>query len=419
MRPQQLRRSIVAVTILAPALIIGCAATSAATQSPSSAPQAGSRWLIGDWMGGRSEDGRLATTWILHVSADADGGLHGVMDDSKDPEKDDALTNITADASTWSAAGEGFTVDGTVSADGKEFHGTYKVTDTVGRLFAKLFGEKPETPFVMHRADAAAFPLRRQDHSYTVDGRSIHYEEVAGATAARVVFIHGSPGEAEDWRSYLTNTGLQHRATLIAVDRPGFGESGAGQVVTDLHQQARLLEPALRQAAGEAGKPVPTIVVGWSEGGPIAAEMAMDYPDEIQAAILEAPAIDPEHDGAQWYNRAADFWPIGKLVSWVMGDGFMWANHEMMPLGTELKAMEPRWKSLKVPVVVVQGMADSLVDPRTADFAERVLPAGSRVVRVPGVDHDVPFTKAALDVLNQELDRVAGSAAQMSAAAGS
>ena len=399
--PSSRRSLTAALWITLAALQSGC--TTSAVAPTANAP--GDDALVGDWMMAIKAELELPTRGLLHISKSSDGQLHVSQDDLSTPEKDEPLPlkNVTVDHGIVSI---GETLHGSMDTDHNRIQGTFKVNGTLDRLLAHVLGDNTELPLVMTRVDPAHPPQRLQGHDYTVAGHHIHYLEVAGSTAARILFIHGSPGEADNWNPYLTDPALQQRATLIAVDRPGFGQSEPGQVITSLRDQARLLEPLLRGSPADAH--IPTILVGWSEGGPIAAEMAMDYPDEVQAALLEAPAIDPEHDGAQWYNHAAAFWPIGKLVSGLMGEGFMWSNQEMMALQPQLKTMEPRWQALKMPIAVIQGEADDLVDPRTADFAQRVLPAKGWIVRVPGVGHGVPFTLTALAALNQTLTDLAG-----------
>lgn len=249
---------------------------------------------------------------------------------------------------------------------------------------------------------------RPQSAYYSVGERRIHYVEMQGNPAARILFIHGTPGSWEGWAHYLADPELRAQATLIAVDRPGFGDSGAGDTAPDLGEQARLLEPLLRGPGG------PTVVVGHSLGGPIAARMAMDFPDEVRAAVLVAPSIDPATESPRWYNEVMTW----QLVRWIMPAEFSWSNREILPLASELKQMLPRWRTLTSPVTVIQGAKDQLVDPRTADFAARVLPGGDTVIRVPGQGHFVLWKKpqvvidAILNVLESSTAKAVQTATQ-------
>lgn len=234
------------------------------------------------------------------------------------------------------------------------------------------------------------FPLppRPEERSYRVEDRTIHYWVIPGGPA-RIVFLHGTPGDWKAWADYLRNPELQLRATLIAVDRPGFGASDPGHMAPTMAEQSRLLAPLLQAPGGG------TLLVGHSLGGPIAAQLAMDHPAEVRGAVLVAPSIDPNTEQPRWYNWLMTF----RLVQWIAPEEFAWSNQEIMPLVDGLKAQSARWKDLRMPITVVQGAKDELVDPRTAAYAERVLPKpNGKVVVVPDQGHFVLWNRPDLVV---------------------
>jgi len=47
------------------------------------------------------------------------------------------------------------------------------------------------------------------------------------APAEAVVFIHGNPGSADDWRGLLPHAGALGRA--VALDMPGYGRADKGR----------------------------------------------------------------------------------------------------------------------------------------------------------------------------------------------
>lgn len=199
---------------------------------------------------------------------------------------------------------------------------------------------------------------------------------------ARVLFVHGSPGTWDAWKSYLTDPDVRAAAHLVAVDRLGFGGSGRGRAEPALAKQAAALAAVLEM--GESAPGPPTIVVGHSLGGPIAARLAMDRPDLVAGLLLIAPSIDPAEEHHRWYNVAG----AARVVQWFLAIDWTVSNRELWPLKEELAAMLPRWKTIRCPTIVVQGLADDLVPPGNADFAERTLPAASsRVDRYPGETH--------------------------------
>jgi pimeloyl-ACP methyl ester carboxylesterase len=242
-------------------------------------------------------------------------------------------------------------------------------------------------------------PPRPALHDITVGDRNIHYAQMDAADAGpRIVFIHGSPGDWQAYAQYLSRPELQKYGPLIAVDRPGYGGSGEGRMVASLAEQARLLAPLLDDPHG------PVIVVGHSLGGPIAAKLAMDYPDKVRGVLMIAGSVDPPLEYPRWYNHLARW----RLVQWIIPQELTDSNHEIYGLQAELKSIEPGWATLRAPVTVVQGTQDDLVDPRTADYVDQQL-AGKphTIIRVPDIGHFVIWkrmdivTKALTDLINQ------------------
>ena len=104
-----------------------------------------------------------------------------------------------------------------------------------------LIPPDPHKAFVGH--DAPRF------HSYAVLGRKIFAAEIGPKDGPPVLFVHGSPGSWGVAASLMTDPTLVERAHLIAIDRPGFGRSGAGLLETSLLRQAAMLKKVLDQAA--------------------------------------------------------------------------------------------------------------------------------------------------------------------------
>ncbi|MEM6793954.1 MAG: alpha/beta hydrolase [Acidobacteriota bacterium] len=216
--------------------------------------------------------------------------------------------------------------------------------------------------------------------SWVVAGRE------PGPGTPTLLFIHGSPGSWRAWRGYLADPGLAARAHLVAVDRPGFGASGRGRFEPSLERQAAAAAaPLLARPGG------PTLVVGHSFGGPVAARLAVDRPDLVDGLLLIAPSLDPDLEEVRWYQRLAQALPF------LVPRDLRTANREILPLAGELEALAVRMPEIRQPVTVLQGLEDRLVPPGNADFAERTLTgAPLEVQRLPGVDHFIPWRRAEL-----------------------
>lgn len=228
-------------------------------------------------------------------------------------------------------------------------------------------------------------------HTYTNGDRPIHYVEISNSTPKPlVIFIHGSPGNWKGWAEYLVDEELIKKAHLIAVDRPGFGQSGKGKVERSLAQQAKDLSALLDKAE----KNQRVILVGHSYGGPLVSRLAMDYPQKITDLIILAGSIDPALEETKWYQYPAQW----RIINWAVPTDLLVTNREILALKSDLIAMLPLWKNIHQRVTVIQGEKDDLVPPANADFAKKELVGAKplEIVRLPNNNHFLPWNQTAL-----------------------
>jgi pimeloyl-ACP methyl ester carboxylesterase len=252
----------------------------------------------------------------------------------------------------------------------------------------------PEITEMASRTEAEALKLRHDDPaaflSYSVGERRMSYVKVGrGPDKPLVLFIHGSPGDWRGWADYLIDPELTRKAELIAVDRPGFGGSGAGVVERSLVQQARDIAPLLDQVA--PGRRV--VLVGHSFGGPLVARLAMDTGSKVTDLVILAGSIDPAMEQTAWYQYPAD-WPV---IASMLPEVLVVTNREIRALKDELEAMLPLWARVTQRVTVMQGGKDDLVPPANADFAQKMLIRAQSlsIVRMPEMNHFLPWTRYA------------------------
>lgn len=184
-----------------------------------------------------------------------------------------------------------------------------------------------------------------------------------GKAKQLIVFVHGTPGSFTTFMHYMNDSLMQEHFHMISVTRPGWVERNA-EKVPSLDEQAAALEPLLRMDRSGKG----TILMGHSYGGPVIAKTAMEYSELVSGLVFVATTGDPELSGPRWYNRLAVVIP-----RFILGDGLKGANAEIMPLRPQLESILSGWEELEMPVLIVQGGRDRLVNPRNAEFMQRML----------------------------------------------
>lgn len=221
-------------------------------------------------------------------------------------------------------------------------------------------------------------------HSYPVGSRVINYLEGGALDGPVVLFVHGSPGSLSAFIDFVADGTLAAKAHLIAVDRPGFGSSNFGYAEPSLNKQAALLKPILEKYAAHR----PIILVGHSLGGPVIARMAMDYPELIDGIIMVAPSIDPALEPNEWFRGLI----ATPLLRWLVPRSIRASNDEIYKLKPELEEMLPYWKDIHARTLIIQGCKDTLVDPRNADFAQKMMTCASvNLITVENMGHFVPW----------------------------
>src|SRR5262245_39785615 len=110
-----------------------------------------------------------------------------------------------------------------------------------------------------------------------VDGLSLNY--VTTGRGPAVVLLHGLGGFAESWRH--TIDALATRATVFALDLPGFGRSAKPRTIYGLGYFARALHGFLDALGlGQAS------LVGHSLGGSVAVTYALTHPSRVERVAL-------------------------------------------------------------------------------------------------------------------------------------
>lgn len=218
------------------------------------------------------------------------------------------------------------------------------------------------------------------------DGYDMSFLESGDPNGELVVFVHGTPGEAEAWADYLMSppAGFHY----IAIDRPGFGRSGPDDAVVSLAEQARAIAGIIRAKGGK-----PAALVGHSLGGPIIAQTAVDAPDLVAALIIVAGSLDPAQEDVPFIQFVGDTWPVSAVLPRAVRN----ANREIIALKPQLEALAPRLATINVPVTIVHGTKDDLVPFANVAFMKSHLTGVKNmgVTVIEGQNHFLPWNSKA------------------------
>ena len=112
----------------------------------------------------------------------------------------------------------------------------------------------------------------------SVNGVGLHY--IDRGAGRPVVFLHGAAMLAQELFCGPAGTALARSFRVLAFDRPGYGHSGRGEGHAGPAAQARLIHGALSRLGVER-----PILVGHSWSGALVMQYGLEYPDEVAGIV--------------------------------------------------------------------------------------------------------------------------------------
>lgn len=222
-------------------------------------------------------------------------------------------------------------------------------------------------------------------------GRSMHYAVLSkNDSLPLLIMIHGAPGA---WYGYLNLTDdslLQAHFKIVAVDRLGYGKSGYGKEVLSTQQQAVAVKKIIDRE-NTTGRKV--FLIGRSYGAPIAAWLAIHYPETFEKLIMVSPVIDPDREKFYWFSDIGN----SRLVQWALPDLLNVATKEKFSHAQEMRLLQPQWKNLCVPTYVLVGENDQVADTANYSYAKKYLTnCPSIFIKLKNTGHQVTHQQPGL-----------------------
>lgn len=289
----------------------------------------------------------------------------------------------------------------------------------LGLLLLGLVGLALFTAWTARRVEKALPPLGR---FVEVEGSRIHYiEQGSGPT---LLLLHGLGSTMRSFTHSLVAR-LAGDFRVVVMERPGSGESTRpANSCARLKTQAETVSAFIRGLGLER-----PLLVGHSFGGALALTVALEHPEQVRGLALVAPLAGHQGTVPPIFNRlTVRSRPMRKLTAWtvatpaailrraevldtlfgpdpVPGDyatagggllglrpkSFCSASEDLVALEGELESMVERYASLRMPVGILYGKGDRVLDHR--------LHGVEAAAKIPGVElelieggHMLPLT---------------------------
>jgi pyruvate dehydrogenase E2 component (dihydrolipoyllysine-residue acetyltransferase) len=227
--------------------------------------------------------------------------------------------------------------------------------------------------------------------------------------ATPAVLIHGFGGDSDNWLFNIDE--LANSRPVYAVDLPGHGKSGKTLATGDLAELARSVGDLIDETGVEK-----VHLVGHSLGGAVAFQILRDHPERVASVVGVAPAGFGDKVNADFVEgfiaaqkrkdvKAALQLLLSDpdLVSSQMIEGVLRFKRlegarealraiadKNLPSGRQTASFRDLVAKAQVPVLIIWGGKDAILDPRGADG----LPASVEVVRLENAGH-MPHLEAA------------------------
>lgn len=276
----------------------------------------------------------------------------------------------------------------------------------------------------MTRRIEAAVPINGR--FVEVNGERFHYVEEGKGPP--LVMIHGLMGSSRNL-TYALSGQLREHFRVITLDRPGSGYSTRHKgTAADLPAQARQVAAFINQLGLD--KP---LVLGHSLGGAISLALALDHPETVSGLVLVAPLTHPQPRlplvfwslavRPAWLRRfvantltvpmglltrrsvvkgvfapdaaAEDFATRGGGLLGMRPDNFYAASSEIALVNDCLPGMVKRYPQLTLPIGLIYGARDKVLDFRRHGQALADKVPGLKLQVVEGRGHMLPITATA------------------------
>ncbi|MBX3735587.1 MAG: alpha/beta fold hydrolase [Candidatus Didemnitutus sp.] len=230
-------------------------------------------------------------------------------------------------------------------------------------------------------------------HTAPVNGIRLYYETYGAATGAPLVLLHGNGGSIAAMHFQIDF----FRATrqVIAIDSRGHGRSEMGATPLTYEKIADDVAALLAQLHA-----APADILGWSDGGIVALQLALRHPDRVRrialsGANLVADALKPD-DFAGMKTGLAEV--RAKLAAGDRSPRNLQLEQHLVLMVDQTTITAEDLRRITCPALVLAGERDMIPEPHTRAIAAGLPHAQLHIF--PGASH------GALQEIPAEFNRV-------------
>ncbi len=257
-----------------------------------------------------------------------------------------------------------------------------------------------------------------------VPGARLHYVDTGPRDAPAIVMVHGLMGQLRNFSHSLSERlAADHR--VILVDRPGWGHSSVDGAQPGIVAQAAMIAALIEQLELDA-----PLLVGHSMGGAVALALGLDRPELVRGLALIAPLSQPVNAVPKPFAGLLAPQPLRPAIAWLVavpagtvagakvaqavfapdpvpadfatrGGGtlslrpksYMAGSFEIRVAPAEMAVLAARYASFRIPVAILYGREDQVLDPRLNGEKTAAEIPGATLELIAG-GHMLPVTHA-------------------------
>lgn len=208
-----------------------------------------------------------------------------------------------------------------------------------------------------------------QHHTIEESDFTFHYVSTGDAEKQPILFIHGVLSNWTNYKDIMEDDFMQKNYYMFSADRLGWGQSliQGKNSETSLLAHANAIQLALKKINAQTNKKC--MVVGHSFGGSIATQLCIQNPNLIKSLVTISSPFKPGLAEPHWYTKFGDL----LMIKITLPKHLIRANDEALKIKHELTKLQPLLKDLNIPVTIMHGSDDKVVDYQHSNYGKAQL----------------------------------------------